>query len=44
MEEHSRADDGTLALNLPVIDERRADLGEKRLALMDETSVDVQVL
>jgi len=38
------ADDGTLALNSPVIDERLADLGEKRLALMDETGVDVQVL
>jgi len=38
------ADDGTLALNLPIIDERLADLGEKRLSLMDETGVDVQVL
>jgi predicted TIM-barrel fold metal-dependent hydrolase len=38
------ADDGTLALNSPVIDERLADLGEKRLALMDETGVDMQVL
>lgn len=38
------ADDGTLALNSPVIDERLADLGQKRLALMDETGVDVQVL
>jgi predicted TIM-barrel fold metal-dependent hydrolase len=38
------ADDGTLALNPPVIDERLADLAEKRLALMDETGVDMQVL
>lgn len=38
------ADDGTLALNPAVIDERLADLGEQRLALMDETGVDVQVL
>lgn len=38
------ADDGTLALNLPVIDERLADLGEKRIALMDETGVEMQVL
>jgi predicted TIM-barrel fold metal-dependent hydrolase len=38
------ADDGTLALNTPAIDERLADLGEKRLALMDETGVDLQVL
>jgi len=38
------ADDGTLALNSPVIDERLADLGEKRLALMDETGIDMQVL
>lgn len=38
------ADDGTLALNGAVIAERLADLGEKRLALMDETGVDVQVL
>ncbi|MBX5162329.1 MULTISPECIES: amidohydrolase family protein [unclassified Rhizobium] len=38
------ADDGTLGLNPGVIGERLADLGEKRLALMDETGVDVQVL
>lgn len=38
------ADDGTLALNVPLIDERLADLGEKRIALMDETGVDMQVL
>ncbi|TCS10288.1 amidohydrolase family protein [Caulobacter sp. BK020] len=38
------ADDGTSALNTPVIEERLADLGDKRLALMDETGVDVQVL
>lgn len=38
------ADDGTLALNPPVIDERLADLGEKRLAIMDETGVNTQVL
>lgn len=37
-------DDGTLALNGAVIAERLADLGEKRLALMDATGVDVQVL
>lgn len=38
------ADDGTLALNPPIIDERLADLADKRLALMDETGVDMQVL
>jgi predicted TIM-barrel fold metal-dependent hydrolase len=38
------ADDGTLDLNQRVIGERLADLGEQRLALMDETGVDVQVL
>ncbi len=38
------ADDGTLGLNQGVIGERLADLGEQRLALMDETGVDVQVL
>ncbi|RJT32005.1 amidohydrolase [Mesorhizobium waimense] len=37
-------DDGTLALNPPVIDERLADFGEGRLALMDETGIDVAVL
>lgn len=38
------ADDGTLGLNPGVIGERLADLGEQRLALMDETGVDIQVL
>ncbi|MBU9366608.1 amidohydrolase family protein [Burkholderia multivorans] len=38
------ADDGSLDLNTPVLDERLADLGENRLALMDETGVDQQVL
>ncbi|EJT05876.1 amidohydrolase [Rhizobium sp. CCGE 510] len=38
------ADDGTLGLNPGMIGERLADLGEQRLALMDETGVDVQVL
>ncbi|MGO4126928.1 amidohydrolase family protein [Inquilinus sp. YAF38] len=38
------ADDGTLALNPGVLGERLADLDEQRLALMDETGVDVQVL
>jgi len=38
------ADDGTLVLNSPVIDDRLADLGAQRLALMDETGVDIQVL
>lgn len=38
------ADDGTLGLNPGVIGERLADLGEQRLALMDETGVDLQVL
>lgn len=38
------ADDGTLGLNPGVIGDRLADLGEARLALMDETGVDVQVL
>lgn len=38
------ADDGTLGLNPGVIGERLADLGEARLALMDETGVDVHVL
>jgi len=37
-------DDGTLSLNPGVIGERLADLGAQRLALMDETGVDVQVL
>ncbi|MGA4109759.1 amidohydrolase family protein [Ralstonia nicotianae] len=38
------ADDGTLALNTGVLGERLANLAEQRLALMDETGVDVQVL
>lgn len=38
------ADDGTLGLNPGVIGERLADLAEARLALMDETGVDMQVL
>ena len=38
------ADDGSLDLNTAVLDERLADLGEKRLALMDETGVEQQVL
>lgn len=38
------ADDGTLALNPGVIEERLSDTGEQRIALMDETGVDVQVL
>ena len=38
------ADDGTLGLNPGIIGERLADLGEQRLALMDETGVDMQVL
>lgn len=38
------ADDGTLALNPPLIDTRLADLGEERLAIMDETGVHTQVL
>lgn len=38
------ADDGTLGLNPGVIGERLADLGPGRIALMDETGVDVQVL
>jgi predicted TIM-barrel fold metal-dependent hydrolase len=38
------ADDGTLSLNPGIIGERLADFGEQRLALMDETGVDVQVL
>ena len=37
-------DDGTLALNGGLVGERLADLAEQRLALMDETGVDVQVL
>ncbi len=37
-------DDGTLALNAGQLGERLADLAEQRLALMDETGVDVQVL
>ncbi|KVL13689.1 amidohydrolase family protein [Burkholderia sp. MSMB1826] len=37
-------DDGTLALNTGQLGERLADLAEQRLALMDETGVDVQVL
>lgn len=37
-------DDGTLGLNPGAIGERLADLGKQRLALMDETGVDVQVL
>jgi len=38
------ADDGTLGLNPGVIGGRLADLGEQRLALMNETGIDVQVL
>ncbi|MGN6778741.1 amidohydrolase family protein [Rhizobium sp.] len=38
------AGDGTLGLNQGVIGERLADIGDQRLALMDETGVDVQVL
>ncbi|GLQ91654.1 amidohydrolase family protein [Dyella acidisoli] len=38
------ADDGTLALNSGELGERLADLAGQRLALMDETGVDVQVL
>ncbi|AXV81654.1 amidohydrolase family protein [Ralstonia solanacearum] len=38
------ADDGTLALNAGTLGERLANLAEQRLALMDETGVDVQVL
>jgi predicted TIM-barrel fold metal-dependent hydrolase len=38
------ANDGTLALNEGMFGERLGDLGAKRLALMDETGVDVQVL
>jgi predicted TIM-barrel fold metal-dependent hydrolase len=38
------ADDGTLDLNPGVIGERLADLGDQRLALMNETGVDMQVL
>jgi predicted TIM-barrel fold metal-dependent hydrolase len=38
------ADDGTLGLNPGVIGERLGDIGEQRLALMDETGVDIQVL
>lgn len=38
------ADDGTLGLNPGIVGDRLADLGEQRLALMDETGVDVQVL
>ncbi len=37
-------DDGTLALNAGVLGERLADLGAGRLAVMDETGMDVQVL
>jgi uncharacterized protein len=40
----SGADDGTLGLNPGVIGERLADLADTRLALMDETGVDMQVL
>ena len=35
------ADDSTLALNAGELGERLADLAERRLALMDETGVDV---
>ncbi|CCF98966.1 hypothetical protein B7R77_15430 [Ralstonia solanacearum K60] len=38
------ADDGTLALNAGELGERLANLAEQRLALMDETGVDMQVL
>jgi predicted TIM-barrel fold metal-dependent hydrolase len=38
------ADDGTLSLNPGIIGDRLADLGKQRLALMDETGVDMQVL
>jgi hypothetical protein len=38
------ADDGTLGLNPGLLGERLRDTGEQRLALMDETGVDVQVL
>ena len=38
------ADDGTLGLNPGILGNRLADLGAQRLALMDETGVDVQVL
>jgi uncharacterized protein len=38
------ADDGTLDLNPGIIGERLADLGDQRLALMNETGVDMQVL
>jgi uncharacterized protein len=38
------ADDGTLGLNPGVIGARLADLADTRLALMDETGVDMQVL
>jgi predicted TIM-barrel fold metal-dependent hydrolase len=38
------ADDGTLRLNPGIIGERLADLGDQRLALMNETGVDMQVL
>ncbi|WP_239000406.1 amidohydrolase family protein [Ralstonia solanacearum] len=38
------ADDGTLALNAGEFGERLANLAEQRLALMDETGVDMQVL
>jgi uncharacterized protein len=38
------ADDGTLALNVGALGERLADRAEGRLALMDETGIDIQVL
>jgi predicted TIM-barrel fold metal-dependent hydrolase len=38
------ADDGTLGLNPGAVGERLGDLGKRRLALMDETGIDVQVL
>ncbi len=38
------ADDGTLALNAGELGERLSDLAQRRLALMDETGIDVQVL
>lgn len=38
------ADDGTLALNAGEFGERLTDLAERRLMLMDETGIDVQVL
>ncbi|WP_066726241.1 amidohydrolase family protein [Sphingomonas pituitosa] len=37
-------DDGTLGLNPGIIGERLADVGDGRLAIMDETGLDLQVL